>query len=88
MAKKVSKKSQEVSNKTLLILIVAVAVVTVVSTWFIVSAAFDARVPVNEVHLAQGEVNLEIASPEEEEVEPAIPQEDSTSGEASLTIEE
>ena len=63
-------KSQEVSNKTLLILIVAVTVVTIVSTWFIVSSAFEAQAPINQVDMdGTAKVTLEIESNEEAVVE-------------------
>ncbi len=62
-------KSQEVSNKTLLILIVAVTVVTIVSTWFIVSSAFNAQIPVDyEYNDETAKVTLEIDSNEPQEV--------------------
>ncbi|MAG61072.1 hypothetical protein CL619_04755 [archaeon] len=75
-------KSQEVSNKTLLILIVAVTVVTIVSTWFIVSSAFDARATVGDMQdVAQ--VSLTIEDSTESVSEPV-----ETDAEASIGIEE
>ena len=75
-------KSQEVSNKTLLILIVAVTVVTIVSTWFIVSSAFDAKATVGDTQeIAQ--VSLTIEDTTEAVSEPVV-----TEAEASIIIEE
>jgi len=75
-------KSQEVSNKTLLILIVAVTVVTIVSTWFIVSSAFDARSTVGDTQdVAQ--VSLTIEDGTEAVSEPV-----ETEAEASIIVEE
>ena len=76
-------KSQEVSNKTLLILIVAVTVVTIVSTWFMVSSAFDARVTVGDSQdIAQ--VSLTIDAPEDT----SVPEPIETEAEASIIIGE
>lgn len=77
-------KSQEVSNKTLLILIVAVTVVTIVSTWFIIGSAFEARYVVGDVQ-ETAQVSLSINEPAAEP-EPADPV--STVGEASIEIVE
>lgn len=84
-------KSQEVSNKTLLILIVAVTVVTIVSTWFIVSSAFDAKAVYVDMedNTASSEVGLFIegdgGTPEEV---PLVEAEPTGEVEVGLTIEE
>ena len=76
-------KSQEVSNKTLLILIVAVTVVTIVSTWFMVSSAFDAKITVGDSQdIAQ--VSLTIDAPEDT----SVPEPIETEAEASIIIGE
>ncbi len=57
-------KSQEVSNKTLLILIVAVTVVTIVSTWFIVDTVFNMNIAEQGTD-ETGQVSLTITEPED-----------------------
>ena len=79
-------KSQEVSNKTLLILIVAVTVVTIVSTWFIEDSVFDTKVSVGEP-VGSAEVSLIIEDPNTEVVVEEEEESDSEA-EVSLTIEE
>ena len=75
-------KSQEISNKTLLILIVAVTVVTIVSTWFIVSSAFEAKATVGDTQ-ELAHVSLTIEDTTEAVSEPVAAE-----AEASITIEE
>jgi flagellar basal body-associated protein FliL len=78
-------KSKEVSNKTLLILIVAVTVVTIVSTWFIVDSVFKTQVM--DVQAESGaEVSLVIL---EDGAEQTAEVEDEGQGaEVSLVVEE
>ena len=81
-------KSQEVSNKTLLILIVAVTVVTIVSTWFIVDSVFETKITTGD-SVQSAEVTLVIddgSVSEDHELEEEASVE--TSGEVSLIVEE
>ncbi len=83
-------KSQEVSNKTLLILIVAVTVVTIVSTWFIVSSAFDAEILINQTAQNEAKVSLVIedSSNDGNVVEEEVLVGESEEARTTLTIEE
>ena len=55
-------KQQEVSNRTLFILVVVVVIVTVVSTWFILSNVFDAQVSQEVDTSNSGVVHLSIGN--------------------------
>ena len=75
---------KEVSNKTLFGLIVAVTVISIVSTYFIVDTVMNAEPAVYEEVSSGGEVSLTIEpTSENAEAEPS-----SSAGEVSLTIEE